>query len=127
MFFGYDAQERKENSKLIVKWIAGVIAALTLWMGVAPVYNVWSQGMAGQAALERAQQERQIAVLDAQAEVARARGVAEANAIVADGLGGPEGYLEYLYIDALKNHQGSVIYVPTEAGLPITEANRFQR
>lgn len=55
--------------------------------------------------------------------------MAEANRIVADGLGGPEGYLRYLYIESLKEAraQGAqVIYVPTEAGLPILEASRLQ-
>lgn len=58
-----------------------------------------------------------------------ALGVAEANRIVADGLGGPEGYLRYLHIESLKEAraQGAqVIYVPTEAGLPILEASRLK-
>lgn len=102
-----------------------------------PHYNVWQQRLAGEAELARAEQNRQIAVqeahakleaakLHAQSEVERARGVAEANKIIADGLGGAEGYLRWLWIDAL-NHpdQGQqIIYVPTEAGLPILEAGR---
>lgn len=78
----------------------------------------------GKAELARAEQNRQIATLDAQAEVARAQGVAQANQIIAGGLGGPEGYLRYLQIDALRNTKGTVIYIPTEAGLPVTEAKR---
>jgi len=65
-------------------------------------YGVWSNEMAGRAAMARAEQDRQIKVREAQAskdaaslladaEVARAKGVAEANKIVADGLGGSEG------------------------------------
>lgn len=67
--------------------------------------------------------------LNAQAEVAAAQGVAEANRIIADSLGGPEGYLRWRYIEMLSEtgmvRQGrDVIYVPTEAGLPILEAGR---
>lgn len=97
--------------------------------------RVWNAETAGEAELAQAGSNRRIAVLEAQAkmdsallnakaEVARARGVAEANKIVADGLGGPEGYLRYLYINNLENSKGQIIYVPTEAGLPILEAGR---
>jgi hypothetical protein len=40
-------------------------------------------------------------------------------------LGGPEGYLRYLQIQALEDSKASLIYVPTEAGLPVTEARRL--
>ncbi|MBO6729995.1 MAG: membrane protease subunit [Maricaulis sp.] len=100
-----------------------------------PQYGVWQQELAGRAELVRAEQNRRIAVLEAQArleaeelnaaaEVARAHGVAEANAIVAEGLGGPEGYLRYLWIQSLGENGQDVIYIPTEAGLPILEATR---
>lgn len=99
-----------------------------------PVYTVWSSGKAGEAELAQAEYNRQIIVrqaqakldaasLDAQSEVVRAEGVAKANAIVANGLGGPEGYLRYLYIHMLEGSDGKqIIYIPTEAGLPILEA-----
>ncbi|MFN3834610.1 MAG: membrane protease subunit [Glycocaulis sp.] len=119
---------------VMVLVISGVIlVALAMW--IVPIYSVWQQEQAGRAELVRAEQNRRIAVLEAearleserlnaQAEVERARGVAEANAIIADGLGGPEGYLRYLWILALSENQQDVIYVPTEAGLPILEATR---
>ena len=44
--------------------------------------------------------------------------------VVADGLGGPEGYLRYLWIHAMENEKATVIYIPTEAGLPILEAGK---
>lgn len=56
-------------------------------------------------------------------EVNRAMGVAKANAIIGDSLKNNESYLRWLYIEGLKEKVGSeVIYVPTEAGLPILEA-----
>lgn len=79
----------------------------------------------GALALKDAAQHR------AAAEVIRARGVADANKIVASGLGGPEGYLRYLAIDAMKaqaaSPNSSTVYVATEAGIPITEASRFNK
>ena len=122
----------------IVALAAVVLLFIVLSMAVMPRYNVWQQGLEGKAALARAEQDRQIAIYEAdaaaaaadrwaEAEVARARGVAEANRIIADGLGGPEGYLRYLYIEGLKDARSEgvqIIYVPTEAGLPILEAGR---
>lgn len=102
-----------------------------------PKYNVWQQGQRGQAELARAEQNRRVKVLEAQAvldsakmyadaEVERAKGVAQANAIIADGLGGHDGYLRYLWIDKVAGTAGrEVIYVPTEANMPILEAGRL--
>lgn len=113
--------------------LAAVFIAGLMW-GL-PQYGVWQQELAGRAELVRAEQNRRIAVLEAQArleaeelnaqaEITRAHGVAEANAIVAEGLGGPEGYLRYLWIQSLGENGQDVIYIPTEAGLPILEASR---
>lgn len=102
-----------------------------------PKYNVWQQGQRGEAELARAEQNRQIAVneakakleaatLHARAEVERAKGVAEANSIIADGLKDNAAYLQYLWIDKVAgNASGQVIYVPTETGLPILESTRL--
>jgi regulator of protease activity HflC (stomatin/prohibitin superfamily) len=101
-----------------------------------PKYGVWQQGLRGEAELKRAEQNRKVKVyeaqaklesakLEAQAEVERARGVAEANSIVSDSLKGHEEYLRYLWIDKVAGHAArEIIYVPTEAGLPILEAGR---
>jgi regulator of protease activity HflC (stomatin/prohibitin superfamily) len=63
----------------------------------------------------------------AQAEIARAKGVAEANRIIGDSLKGNEDYLRYLWIHNLAEAEklgAEVIYVPTEANLPILESTR---
>ena len=98
-----------------------------------PKYQVWQQGLKGQAELARAEQNRKIAVQEAEAkkdsakalaeaEVIRAEGIAKANRIIGDSLKENEAYLRYLWIQALTENQQDVIYVPTEAGLPIREA-----
>jgi len=117
-----------------------VVAALVL-VGL-PTYNVYSKQMQGKAAYEEAVQNRRIRVLEAQAaldsaqlnaqaEVARARGTNEANRIMAESLGGPENYLRWAYIDMLKETAGKsgreTIYIPTEADMPVLEAGRVSR
>lgn len=115
------------------------IIAITLLAALLigwPQYRVYSQRLAGEAALAEAQSSRQVAILEArakkesaislaEAEVIRAQGAAKANAILQDSLGGPEGYLRYLQIQALGDTKAGLIYVPTEAGLPVTEARRL--
>lgn len=92
----------------------------------------------GEAALLEAESTKQIAVesakaqltsakLLADAEIERARGVAEANKIIGDSLKNNEAYLRYLYISNLEKAEGkgvTTVYIPTEAGLPILEAGK---
>lgn len=109
--------------------------AVGLWG--CPQYRVWQQGLEGQAELKRAEWNRQVAVTEAQAkheaakalaqaEVERAKGVAQANQIIGESLKNNESYLRWLWIEGLKDagsHE-KVIYIPTEAGLPLLEAGR---
>lgn len=123
---------------IIASAIALVVIAALLLIGM-PTYNVYSKQMQGKAAYEQAVQDRRIRVLEAQAaldsamltaqaEVARARGTNEANRIMAESLGGPENYLRWAYIDMLKESGDKpgreIIYIPTEASMPILEAGR---
>lgn len=125
-----------QKSGCIVLGVLGGILLLMIFMFGYPQYRVYSQRLAGEAALAEAQSSRQVAILEArakkesaialaEAEVIRARGAAQANAILQNSLGGPEGYLRYLQIQALESTRASLIYVPTEAGLPVTEARRL--
>lgn len=65
-----------------------------------------------------------IAKSEAEAEIIRAKGVAEANRIIGESLKGNEAYLRYRWIEGLQTNQMQVVYVPTEAGLPILKAKR---
>lgn len=103
-----------------------------------PQYNVYTNRLGGEAELQRAESNRKIAIEEAnakkesakalaEAEVIRAEGVAKANKIIGDSLKNNEGYLRYLYIQNLSETEtkgNKVIYIPTEAGLPILEAGR---
>jgi regulator of protease activity HflC (stomatin/prohibitin superfamily) len=109
-----------------------IIGVVTLFVG-GPVYNVWSQSLAGKAELQKAEYTRQVAVLEAQAkkdsaqqladaEIIRATGVAKANQIIGDSLKDNREYLQYLYITGIEDgaKNGNVtIYVPTEGGMPV--------
>ena len=91
--------------------------------------------------MARAESNRRIAIAEAEAkkepakqlaeaEVIRAEGVAKANTIIGDSLKNNEAYLRYLYITGLNETSdkgNKIIYVPTEAGLPILEAGRFKK
>ncbi|MDP2765559.1 MAG: hypothetical protein Q8O54_12070 [Brevundimonas sp.] len=118
--------------------IAAIVVLAIVMIGL-PTYNVYSKTMQGKAAYEQAVQDRRIRVLEAraaldsaqltaQAEVARARGTNEANRIMAESLGGPDNYLRWSYINMLQETAGKpgreVIYIPTEATMPILEASR---
>jgi regulator of protease activity HflC (stomatin/prohibitin superfamily) len=61
---------------------------------------------------------------DAEIEVARAGGVAKSNEIIAGSI--TENYLRYRWIEGLQTNQMVVVYVPTEANLPIMEAGRWK-
>ena len=50
--------------------------------------------------------------------------MAEANKIIGASLKSNEAYLRYLWIQGLQDGSSEVIYIPTEANLPILEAVR---
>ncbi len=77
-----------------------------------------------QTKVEEAKAALDSAKLLADAEVVRAAGVAEANKIIGDSLRENEAYLRYLWIQGLHDGSSEVVYVPTEAGLPILEAGK---
>ncbi len=130
------------SNKTIVILISAVFVVLFgLIVGTCyavPKYRVWEQGQKGKAEMARAEQNRRVKVLEAtakrdsakmeaEAEVERARGVAQANAIIADGLQGHEEYLRYLWIDKVAGTANrEVIYIPTEANMPILESTRLK-
>ena len=121
-----------------IGWLIMIITGVAcLIMYGCPQYNVYKQGMEGAAKLKEAESSRQILTQEAhakyesskelaKAEVERAKGVAEANKIIGEGLKNNHEYLMYLWIHGMSEQHNQVIYVPTEGGLPILEAGRFQ-
>jgi len=82
---------------------------------------------ARKARVEEAKARNDSAEFLAQAEITKAKGVAEANSIMAESLGGPEGYLRWKYIEMLEEtgqDSNTIVYIPTEAAMPVLEAGR---
>jgi regulator of protease activity HflC (stomatin/prohibitin superfamily) len=80
-----------------------------------------------EVAVAEAKAKMESAELLAQAEITRAKGVAEANKIIGESLKNNKEYLSYLYINNMDTARASFIYIPTEAGLPILEAGRMAK
>lgn len=107
-----------------------VFVGFIMW--VFPKYDVWASEMSGKAEFAKAEQNRKIKIeeakanleaekLNAEAEVERAKGAAEAIKIENGSI--TPTYIQYLWVRQ-QNLAGEnkVIYIPTEAGLPILEA-----
>lgn len=122
------------NTKGIIVMAAIVVALILGLMVGLPTYNVWSAKQSGRAEFAKAEQNRMIKIeeakanleaekLNAQAEVERAKGAAEAIKIENGSI--TPTYIQYLWVrqqNALSDK--TVVYIPTETNLPILEANR---
>jgi len=122
---------------LIILGVSVFVILFVYFQFINPFVHIWSERMYGRAELARAESNRQIATCEAMAkkesskaladaEVIRAEGVAKANKIIGDSLTNNEGYLRYLWIQGLQTNNMQVVYVPTEANLPIMEASRLK-
>lgn len=122
------------------KFAAGVVVVIVAVIGIVfggwPQYRVWQRELRGEAALREAQWDRRIRIEEASAEKGaslllaerdsiQALGVAAANRILGASLRDNEAYLRYLWVKGLQDGSSEVIYVPTEANLPILEADRL--
>lgn len=121
--------------------VGGVLLVLVLIGGLMfgiPKYRVWQRELSGQASLAEATWSRRIAIEEAEATMEaskllaqrdsiQALGVASANRILGKSLQDNEAYLRYLWIIGLSDGNSEVIYVPTEANLPLLEATRSVR
>jgi regulator of protease activity HflC (stomatin/prohibitin superfamily) len=120
--------------ELLLTIIAGLsVIALLAW-GV-PQWNVYRARMSGKAAIQRAEESKQIIIedakarleaakLDAQAEVERAKGMSEAMKIEGGQL--TAVYNQYLFIRTLEelSEQGNlpqIIYVPSDGMVPVMD------
>jgi hypothetical protein len=129
-----------EEKRRIIMWstIGGILilSIIVMVMAFYPRYKVWSQEMEGKAEFAKAEQNRRIKIeeakanleaekLNAQAEVERAKGAAQAIKIENGSI--TETYIKYLWVrqqNDLSNK--TVVYIPTEGGLPVLEANRMK-
>lgn len=133
----YEARQKEAIAKA-VKWVvigcSLLVALIAIILLVGPLYRVWSSSKTGEAEYVRAEQNRKIKIeeakanleaekLNAQAEIERARGAAEAIKIENGSI--TPTYIQYLWVrqQGLSSNN-KIVYIPTEAGLPILEAGR---
>lgn len=123
---------KAEGVRVFARWSAigflgvSVVVAL-LWLG--PQYGVYSERLRGEAELAHANQSRQIQVTQAMAEREAATQRAAAIAIVGQATKDYPEYRQQEFIggfaDALRDGKiQQIIYVPTEANIPILEAGK---
>lgn len=137
LFSGRRSGEMSDGGVIAVAILGLVFLVLAVFGGCygKPMYNVYSNRLEGEATLAKSEAERKVQIEDAKAkeqaakllagaEIERAKGVAEANKIIGDSLKNNPEYLTYVWIKEINADGNSVIYVPTEAGLPILEAGR---
>lgn len=133
MRFGYDNDLNINVGKwlplLIIMGVVLFSLSSCYFIFIKPVIRVWQQEQEGKAILARANQERQILVTQATAEKEAALERAEAIRIVGEAA---QKYPEYrqqefmgAFAEAIKSDSiQKIIYVPTEANIPITESRR---
>lgn len=116
-----------------------LLGFIVLGMWGCPKYRVYSARKDGESKLAEAQSSREVAVAEAKAKMEaatllatadtlRARGIAASNRIIGQSLENNPAYLQWLWIDEIKNTTNQVIYVPSGSlGMPIMEAGRFNK
>lgn len=125
----------KNLRTLVALVILALVVVIVILMFGIPRYKVWQQEMAGKAEMAKAEQNRRILVeeakarleaekLNAQAEIERARGMAEAMKVENGTLN--ETYNQYLFIRTLEKiaDKGSlpqIIYLPSNGLVPVMD------
>lgn len=130
----------KKKVPILAIVIAGIsaVAVIMIMMFGLPIYNVWQQEMAGKAEMAKAEQNRKILIeeakarleaekLNAQAEIERAKGMAEAMKIENGTLNSV--YNQYLFIRTLekladKGNLPQIIYMPSEGLVPVIDVSK---
>ena len=109
-----------------------------------PKYKVYKKELDGKARLKEAEWDKQIEIevakakeesadklgkaiiieaeYRAKADSIRATGIAKANIIIDSSI--TDKYIRWLFVDQLDQTNNQIIYIPTEAGIPIMESTR---
>jgi ATP-dependent protease ClpP protease subunit len=131
-------QKRKNismNVKMIITGTAAAVLGIVILFALASgvrYYKVWSQEMIGKAKLAEAGQTRQIQIEQARGELEASKLRAEAIQIMGEAA---QRYPEYrqqefmaAFGEALREGNiQQIVYIPTEANIPIMEANRINK
>lgn len=112
---------------VVIFVITCVVAGFFLW--AVPTYKVWQRGLDGEAELRRAEQTKKITIEIARAEEEAATLRANAIAIMGEAAQKYPEYRQQEFMSAFGEalREGTIsqiIYVPTEANMPIMEAGK---
>ncbi len=119
---------------MIITPVLIVLVLIAWFLFGYPIWRVWASQKQGEADLQQAHKEQQIQVSKAQgrldaAELNKKAAIVEAEAVSAQiekigkQLTEHDLYLKWQWIKMMEERpESSVIYVPTEANLPILEA-----
>ncbi len=124
-------EELKSIYKIIAFVVIIFVVLVVVYLAAIPRYRVYQRTKLGEAELRQAEWNRQIAITEAQAEkesatlkkeadIIRAEGIAEANRIISQSL--TPQYIQWKWVEGLNDGNSEVIYIPTEANMPILEA-----
>ncbi|MEZ2902403.1 hypothetical protein ACBQ24_06575 [Acinetobacter terrestris] len=124
----YSRQPNISPFAILIALICFIILMILILFGW-PHYKVWKQGMDGQAALAEAEQSKMIQVQVAKAELESAKLRAQAIQLVGQAAKDYPEYRKQEFIgafgEALRDGRiQQIIYVPTEANIPIVEAGK---
>ena len=120
----------------VVYGAVGLGTLIAIWsILIEPFWNVWASHKQGQADLQRAKNEQQIQIAEAQsrldaAELNKKAAIIEAQAVAAqvEAIGKQltqhDLYLKWQWIKMMEDTNNTTIYVPTEANIPILEAGK---
>ena len=125
----YGNGQKLNTPKIAIHAAIALLMLILVMMAGCPPYAVWEQRLTGEAELRRAEENRKILVEQARAERDSAALRAEAIGIVGQAAKDfPEyRYQEFLgaFGEALQSDKvEQIIFVPTEANIPVTEAGR---
>lgn len=130
-----------QETKEIIRYGSIIITIICLILWAYPQYKVYKERKYGEAELQRANYNRQIKIVEshaalesasnlANADTIRAHGIATSNKIIGQSLNDNPSYLQWLFIDQIKDSKNQIIYIPSgNLGfpLPIQEATRLQK
>lgn len=123
------------GANVVLRLCIMVLALIVGLMFGLPKYNVWRSELQGRAEFVRAEQNRQIKIeeakanleaekLNAEAEVERAKGAARAIEIENGKL--TDTYIKYLAVRQFNTDNAKFIYIPAECGVvPVMESTRL--
>jgi regulator of protease activity HflC (stomatin/prohibitin superfamily) len=125
----------------VLQYAGGFTVAIILWILVGyPRWSVWASHQEGLAELQKAKNEQQMQVAQAQGRVDAANlnkqaAIIEAEAVseqikrIGTELSHHDLYLRWQWIKMMEDidTHATTIYVPTEANLPILEASRLNK